>query len=173
MWFLVMEEEEEETTPRRAHLHRMRAWCVMYWSAEPGEDKEARQKQREQGSDENRRCLEREREKTRGDRLFVALTVRLCCVCVCCGDLGGVWRAACRRAVMCPCGYPCLICVSSRIVLASCACDRVEIGASRVFCLSGASHGQIVGGSRCSVCRSGSFALEKNHKPHAHYLQFP
>ena len=118
MWFLVMEEEEEETTPRRAHLHRMRAWCVMYWSAEPGEDKEARQaeREREQGSDENRRCLERER-KTRGDRLFVELTVRLCCVCVCCGDLGGVWRAACRRAVMCPCGYPCLICVSSRIVL--------------------------------------------------------
>ena len=63
MWFLVMEEEEEETTPRRAHLHRMRAWCVMYWSAEPGEDKEARQAEREQGSDENRRCLEREREK--------------------------------------------------------------------------------------------------------------
>ena len=104
----------------------------------------------------------REREKTRGDRLFVALTVRVFMLCfVCCGDLGGVWRAACRRAVMCPCGYPCLICVSSRIVLASCACDRVEIGASRVFCLSGASHGQIVGGSRCSVCRSGSFALEK------------
>ena len=103
-----------------------------------------------------------EREKTRGDRLFVALTVRVFMLCfVCCGDLGGVWRAACRRAVMCPCGYPCLICVSSRIVLASCACDRVEIGASRVFCLSGASHGQIVGGSRCSVCRSGSFALEK------------
>ena len=25
----------------------------------------------------------REREKTRGDRLFVALTVRLCCVFVC------------------------------------------------------------------------------------------
>ena len=66
MWFLVMEEEEEEeTTPRRAHLHRMRAWCVMYWSAEPGEDKEARQaeREREQGSDENRRCLERERRR--------------------------------------------------------------------------------------------------------------
>ena len=59
-----------------------------------------------------------EREKTRGDRLFVALTVRVFMLCfVCCGDLGGVWRAACRRAVMCPCGYPCLICVSSRIVL--------------------------------------------------------
>ena len=69
MWFLVMEEEEEETTPRRAHLHRMRAWCVMYWSAEPGEDKEARQAEREQGSDENRRCLEREREDERGPPL--------------------------------------------------------------------------------------------------------
>ena len=43
----------------------------------------------------------REREKTRGDRLFVALTVRLCCVCVCCGDLGGVWRAACVAAQLC------------------------------------------------------------------------
>jgi len=68
VWFLVMEEEEEETTPRRAHLHRMRAWCVMYWSAEPGEDKEARQAERERESKGVMRIEDawRERERREG-----------------------------------------------------------------------------------------------------------
>ena len=85
MWFLVMEEEEEETTPRRAHLHRMRAWCVMYWSAEPGEERiRKRGRGRESnGSDENRRCLEREREDERGPPLCRADCPFMLCVCVC------------------------------------------------------------------------------------------
>ena len=84
MWFLVMEEEEEETTPRRAHLHRMRAWCVMYWSAEPGEERiRKRGRSRESKGVMRIEDVWRERGDERGPPLCRAdCPFMLCFVCV-------------------------------------------------------------------------------------------